>query len=278
MEIPASVIVLTRNEERNIRGCLEALDGFDEVFVVDSESTDGTAEIARECGASVVSFRWNGRYPKKKQWALESLPFRNDWVLYVDADEIVTEALALEIRDVLRSGRGKAGYFISLEYVFLNRPMKHGHRVDKLALIDRTVARWVEWDDLAAQNMWEVEGHYQPVVDGDVGRLENVIRHHDHDDLFHYFERHNRYSDWEALVRAERRIRPSAESQTLTRRVAKRWFDRTPGKGLLAFIHSYVLRSGYRDGRAGFHYALARGFYYWQVGLKTHERRVQRSR
>ena len=85
--IPVSVIVMTKNEEANIRACLAPMARFAEIFVVDSNSVDGTAAIATEMGARVVRFTWNGRYPKKKQWCLENLPFGYDWVLYVDADE-----------------------------------------------------------------------------------------------------------------------------------------------------------------------------------------------
>jgi glycosyltransferase involved in cell wall biosynthesis len=78
--IPVSVVVMTRNESPNIGPCLETLSRFDQVFVVDSGSGDGTAEIAARLGATVVPFEWNGGYPKKKQWCLENLPFRHMWV------------------------------------------------------------------------------------------------------------------------------------------------------------------------------------------------------
>src|SRR5688500_10422767 len=97
MGIPVSAIVMTKDEEANIARCLDALAPFDEVFVVDSGSTDRTCEIATAKGAEVVQFEWSGGYPKKKQWCLESLPFRHEWALYVDADEFVTPELASEI-------------------------------------------------------------------------------------------------------------------------------------------------------------------------------------
>src|SRR4051812_45933268 len=99
--IPVSVIVLTRNEEANLGRCLASTERFSEVFVVDSLSIDGTREIAESCGARVVTFEWNGEYPKKKQWALESLPFSHDWVFYLDADEELTPDLVNEIETEL---------------------------------------------------------------------------------------------------------------------------------------------------------------------------------
>lgn len=269
--IPASAVVMTKNEERNVARCLRSLEGFAEVFVVDSDSTDGTREIAGELGARVVPFAWDGRYPKKKQWCLENLPFVHDWVLYLDADEVLSPELSAEIAALLREGPRRAGYFAGYDYVFLGRVLRHGHRFYKLVLLDRRRARFLDYPDLAARNMWEVEGHYQPVIDGETGVLAGRILHDDHDSLYHWFERHNRYSDWEAVLRAEGALLRPDEPQPGRRRLLKAAFDRLPCKGTAAFLHSYVLRAGFLDGRAGFHFALARAHYYWQVGLKMRE-------
>src|SRR5205814_58512 len=105
------------------------------------------------------------KYPKKKQWALEHVRFSNEWVLYIDADELVTPALVQEIGDAV-DNPSVNGFFIGLDYVFMGRRLKHGPRVYKLALFRRGCGRFVDYDDLDATNMWEVEGHYQPVVEG----------------------------------------------------------------------------------------------------------------
>src|SRR5438067_11846100 len=93
---PVSVIVPVKNEAENLRRCLPALAWADEVFVVDSQSSDDTADVAVAHGAHVVQFHFNGSFPKKKNWALENLQFRNEWVLFVDADEVVVPELAAE--------------------------------------------------------------------------------------------------------------------------------------------------------------------------------------
>src|SRR5438093_11332304 len=141
MKIPVSVIVMTKEEERNIAKCLRSVEGFDEVFVVDSDSTDRTCAIAGAMGAKIVRFRWDGRYPKKKQWCLENLPFAHDWVLYLDADELLTPELREEIAGLLARPSRHAGWFATYEYVFLDRPLRHGHRVHKLVLFARTRGR-----------------------------------------------------------------------------------------------------------------------------------------
>jgi glycosyltransferase involved in cell wall biosynthesis len=142
------VLVPTKNEAANIVSCLDSLHQFGEVFVVDSLSSDGTAELARARGATVITFDWNGKYPRKKQWALENLSFSYRWVLLIDADEEVTPALAREIATTVSHPR-HSSYFVGLDYVFLGRILRRGQRVYKLILFDRAVSRFPEYSDLA---------------------------------------------------------------------------------------------------------------------------------
>src|SRR5688572_4833482 len=175
------------------------------------------------------------------------------------------------MRHLFESRPIHAGYFVGYNYVFLGRVLRYGHRVFKLILIDRRRARFPVIADLEAVNANEVEAHYQPDVDGTTGVLSARALHDDHDSLFHYFDRHNRYSDWEAIVRAKGALPRRGEPQPAFRSALKILFGRSPLKGLVAFLHCYFLALGFLDGRAGLQYALARGFYYWQVGLKTRE-------
>src|SRR6516165_414370 len=110
--VPVSVIVPVKNEAENLRRCLPALAWADEVFVVDSQSSDQTAQVARSHGAQVVQFHFNGTFPKKKNWALANLPFRNDWVLIVDADEVVVPQLAVEIAHRIAAKEAE-GYYLN---------------------------------------------------------------------------------------------------------------------------------------------------------------------
>ncbi|WP_448206231.1 glycosyltransferase family 2 protein [Azospirillum sp. sgz302134] len=266
--IPVSVVVMTRNEVANLPHCLPALSHFAECFVVDSASTDGTPAIAGVFGATVVDFRWDGRYPKKKQWCLEQLPFRQDWVLFVDADERLSVELVEEIARLMADGPRHAGYFIDARPVFLGRRLRFGARNRKLALIDRRRAHFPPVPDLDVSAMWEVEGHYQPTVAGSIGRLRHVLDHADEKPIAAWFERHNRYSDWEAALRADGRMAALIDRETGLRRWLKRALHRVPARPLAVFLHGYVLKLGFLDGAAGFHHALARAFYYWQVSLK----------
>src|SRR3981081_4512383 len=97
-KLPVIVIVAARNEARNLPSCLAALRDVGEVYVIDSQSSDATPEIARQFGAKVVQFHYRGGWPKKRQWAIETLPLAYDWILLLDADEAVTPELSEEIR------------------------------------------------------------------------------------------------------------------------------------------------------------------------------------
>jgi glycosyltransferase involved in cell wall biosynthesis len=266
--IPVTVVVMTRNEAANIRPCVRALDRFDQVFVVDSGSDDGTAEIAAGLGADVVSFQWNGRYPKKKQWCLDNLALRNSWVLYCDADERITPELADEIASLMVSGTDLAGYFIPGQPVFGGVRHRHGAWNRKLALMDRRRASFPAFPDLNVDTMWEVEGHYQPELQGRAGSLRHAMIHEEATSLHGWFDRHNRYSDWEAALLFDGRIGQLSHRERGCRKFLKGVFIRMPGRPLAAFLHSYLLRMGFLDGMPGFDRAVARAFYYWQIGVK----------
>ena len=264
--IPVSVIVMTRNEAANIAACLACLGDFDQVVVVDSASEDGTEAIARDAGAELVSFLWDGHYPKKKQWSLQWPGLRHDWVLLVDADERVSPALAAEIRGLMRRPRPEGAFFLSSRPVWLGRALRHGCPYRKIALMHRGRAHFPVCDDLHVATMWEVEGHYQPLVQGPVGRLRHPLLHDDGKPPFAWLERHNRYSDWEAVLGMANPARLAGERGM--RRWAKHMVRVLPFRPALAFLHSYLLCLGFLDGRAGLHHAVARGFYYWQIGFK----------
>lgn len=264
--IPVSVVVATRDEAECLPACLAALTRFSQVFVVDSASRDDTADIARTWGATVIDFHWNGRLPKKRQWSLDNLPFVFNWVLFVDADEIVTPELADEIAALLASDPPiHAGYFIVGLPVFLGRTLRHGWINRKLALIDRTRARFPDVDDLDVRWMGEIEGHFQPTLDGSAGRLKAAMLHDDRKPLAAWFIRHARYAQWEAVLSEDGRLNRLDAAEPWARRWAKRLYRRLPLRPLAVFLLVYVVRLGFLDGRAGLTHAAARAFYCWQV-------------
>lgn len=268
-KIPVTVLVQTKNEEVGIAACLAGLSDFDEVIVVDSDSTDRTTDIALAAGAKVVRFTWNGQYPKKKQWQLDNVETRNVWVLFLDADETPRPALIEELKTLfLRGGPSGAAFDIDLDYVFAGRVLRHGHRVTKRCLVQKDKVQFPVMDDLDAPGMGELEGHYQPLAFGVVGRLRGRILHNDLDPVSTWFARHNKYSDWEAHLRTRRAAREQVRgARTLKGRV----FDAVPFKPAAFFAYAYMAKAGFLDGRAGLDYATALATYYWQIDVKTRE-------
>src|ERR1700691_5590689 len=124
-KLPVSVIIPVRNEAKNLPRCLQALRDVGEVFVIDSQSADDTVEIARSYGAQVVQFHYQGGWPKKRQWAMNTLPFAYEWILLVDADEVLTPELANEIRLAMQNP-AVDGYYVRLRIWFLGRMLRHG--------------------------------------------------------------------------------------------------------------------------------------------------------
>ncbi|MDT0306223.1 glycosyltransferase family 2 protein [Streptomyces sp. DSM 44917] len=268
--LPIAVVIPTKNEAANITGTVRSVvDHFQAVVVVDSDSTDDTRKLAAAEGAEIVPYVWDGKYPKKKQWCLDHVRTEIPWVLFVDGDEMPSPELLAELRRIFLDGRPvrPAAFDIPLGYWFAGRRLRHGYTIVKRALLDRTRARFPEPDDLDAPGMGEQEGHYQPLADP-VVRLKAPLEHMDLDPVRTWFERHNRYSDWEAWLEKN----PDVREQIRTAKTRQgQLFHKAPFKPLLSFAYAYVYRRGFLDGRAGFDYALAMSFYRWQIGLKSRE-------
>ena len=265
MTIPVSVIVVTKNEEKTIERCLAALAGFDEIIIVDSGSTDRTQELAIIDGAQVVEFSWNGQYPKKRQWCLDNLSLKYDWVFFVDADEVVTPELMAEIAALDFTA---AGYFVKGRYVMEGRVLRHGLVNNKLALIDRCRMEFPVVDDLDLPGMGEIEGHYQPVLkagfaDARIGQLRAALLHYAYESRAAWQGRHARYAQWERGMNARAGW---PEDPVAWRRILKRVFRTLPGRGEVAFMHCFIVKRGFLDGREGLRFAADRFAYYRMIG------------
>ncbi|MDA9367795.1 glycosyltransferase family 2 protein, partial [bacterium] len=123
-KIRISVVIPVLNEEQNIDRCLCSLQSFDDIIVVDSGSTDSTKELVSRYDVKFVKFTWNGSYPKKRNWALENLDLKYEWVLFLDADEKITPEVTNELRSVPNSLN--EGYYLTYTNYFLGRKMRFG--------------------------------------------------------------------------------------------------------------------------------------------------------
>jgi glycosyltransferase involved in cell wall biosynthesis len=276
-----SVLIPTKNEIRNLADCLASVAWCDEVVVVDSGSTDGTVEFARSQGATVVDFKWNGRFPKKKNWALENIPWKNEWVLILDADERILPELAAEIQAELKQPRFD-GWFINRRFMFLGQWIRHcGYYPSwNLRLFRHRLGRYetVQTTDTASGDN---EVHEHVVLRGSTGHLRHDMLHYAYPDIFTWMEKHNRYSNWEAEleVRGEQpgAAGPGIGGTLSTRRRLRVWSRRLPFRPTLRFLYSYVLKLGFLDGREGYMFCRLLATYEMLNVFKAHERRRQGS-
>lgn len=259
-KLPLSVIIAARNEAHNLPRCLEALRDIGETYVIDSQSSDATPEIARSFGAKVVQFHYQGGWPKKRQWAMETLPLAFDWVLLLDADESLTPELAQEIRQAIQNP-DVAGYYISLRMHFLGRVLRHGDASFwKLALFRRGKGRFeCRLKDQDA-SMADMEVHEHVVAEGATARLKNPIIHHNVESLSRYIQKHDEYSNWEArvLLQGDQSSGDLPPALFGTQAQRRRWLKNKlyvlPGSPVLLFLYRYFFCLGFLDGTPGLIY------------------------
>jgi glycosyltransferase involved in cell wall biosynthesis len=284
-DIPAgsldlTVLLAARNESANMARCLNALFPAKEVLLVDSQSTDGTTQIAAQWGARVVQFQYAGGYPKKRQWALENVPISTGWVLLLDCDEQVPKELWREIGRAIADGRHQ-GYLIQKEFHFLGRKLRYGgfsHRA--VMLLQRGKGRFESLVTTLADGL-DMEVHERVIVDGTIGSLDTPVIHQDFKGLHAYLDRHNRYSTWEAKLRSQLLRDGTYGTDTVQakwwgnaqerRRFLKKVVCRMPFEPWIWFIYHYFLRLGFLDGRRGLIAAQIRSDYIRQVRAKVYE-------
>jgi glycosyltransferase involved in cell wall biosynthesis len=281
VRLPISVIVPVRNEARNLAACLESLRGVGEVYVVDSGSTDETSQIARSFGVRLVQFHYHGGWPKKRQWALDTLPLNYDWVLLLDADEVVTPELRDEMQFAL-SEPTINGYYISLEMFFLGKRLRHsGARFQKLSLFRRGAGRFecraIDQD----ASMCDMEVHEHVLVSGKCGKFKNPLIHRNVESLSRYIEKHNEYSNWEVRVSAtgergkHETLRPSIwGTQAQRRRWLRQKLFMFPGSPALFFLFKYVFRLGFLDGIPGLIYCGFQAIQFFHIKAKLYEAKI----
>jgi glycosyltransferase involved in cell wall biosynthesis len=233
MRITATIITL--NEERNIARAIESLRCCDEILIVDSGSVDRTIELAENLGARVIDANWRG-YAGQKNWAAEQAA--NDWVLSLDADEALSEALEAEIWSLKKSGPRFDAYTMPRLARYLGRWILHsGWYPDrKVRLYDRRKARWV--GDFV---------HESVHVDGRLGHLDANLLHFTCESLSEHIKTMERYTTLAAQELAARRIRVPLSRMLL----APAW----------TFLKTYLLQRGFLDGVEGLTIAYMAAFY-----------------
>ncbi|HWL17475.1 MAG TPA: glycosyltransferase family 2 protein [Opitutus sp.] len=274
---PISVLIPARNEAANIRACIESARFADEIVVVDSHSTDDTVHIARELGATVVDFRWDGRLPKKKNWALDHIPWRHEWVFILDADERITPELATELRRVV-AAPGADGYYVNRRFWFLDGWLRHcGYYPSwNLRFFRHRLGRYEQFPGVGDTHSGDNEVHEHVILEGTTAHLCGEMEHFAFPSLEIWLEKHNRYSNWEArlLLANAGNVRTSGESLTpalARKRQLKLFARRLPFRPTLRFLYHYVLRAGFLDGYRGYVFCRLMAFYEFVSAAKAQE-------
>ncbi|WP_182864975.1 glycosyltransferase family 2 protein [Rhodopirellula sp. JC639] len=268
--LPVSVVVLAKDEARNIQRCLRALRWADELVVVDDGSTDQTVELARSEGARVLEHPFES-FAKQRNWVLEHGELRNEWVLMLDADEVATEEFADEIAAAIESAEEDVVAFRTCRKTMLDGAwLKHsdGFPVWIMRLVRRGKAKF------------EDSGHGEvpvPDVEGKVRTIHAPFVHHAFSrGMDDWWMRHVRYAGREARREIEEQFEESVWSifsldSSVRRRGLRTLSRRLPARGVLRFLYQYVLRGGMLDGSAGWRYCRMMACYESMIAIRKHE-------
>jgi glycosyltransferase involved in cell wall biosynthesis len=271
MLLDLTIAIPVRNEERNLAPCLEAI-GHDfarSVVVIDSGSTDATPAVATGHGAELLQFHWDGQFPKKRNWFLRHHTPATPWVLFLDADELLTSAVKREIAAAL-PGTNHQGFLLSYTNYFLGRRLRGGYPLRKLALFR---VGEVEYERIP-EDHWsqcDMEVHEHPIVPGSIGLIRNPIDHRDLRGIDSYMAKHNQYAAWEAHRLFTHRHDPHTIARWKPHQRLKYHLLTSPWGGLAFFLGSFFAMGGWRDGGIGFAFCLLKAGYFTQIACRLRE-------
>jgi glycosyltransferase involved in cell wall biosynthesis len=273
---PISVLIPARNEAANLAACLASVAWCNDVVVVDSGSTDGTPDIARAAGARVVDFKWDGRFPKKKNWALANVPWKHDWVFIIDADERATPELQAAMRAALTQSRHQ-GFYVNRRFWFLDGWLNHcGYYPSwNLRFFQHALGRYEQPPGGAAGGSGDNEVHEHVELQGSAGYLAGEMEHYAFPDIAAWVEKHNRYSNWEARLQVESAAHDATglDAGLARKRRLRRLAWALPFRPTLRFLYHYVWRAGFLDGYRGFVFCRLMGWYEFLCATKARELR-----
>ncbi|MGQ0799769.1 MAG: glycosyltransferase family 2 protein [Pseudomarimonas sp.] len=266
-----SVVVLTLNEAANLPRCLASVAWADDILVLDSGTTDATCEIAKAAGARVQARAFDS-FAGQRNYAMDHGQLRNGWVLHLDADEVVTTELRIELEQLVsRNTEEKPVWRVASRIIFMGRWLR------RAGMYPSYQVRFGRADALRFVDFGHGQREVQPAEQ--VGTLSHPLDHYNFSKgVNDWLARHLRYAKAEAeeLLRARQQPLRLTEllsgDPTLRRRALKRLSYYAPCRGLLAFLYAFVIRGGALDGRAGFTYCRMFAMYHSFIGLNAAER------
>jgi glycosyltransferase involved in cell wall biosynthesis len=272
-----SILILTKNEQRDLAECIQSVSWSDDIHVYDSMSADDTVAIARQMGATVTqrcygdtSLAFGGNEAEHRNWGLQNIPFKYKWIFVIDADERMSPELKEAVRSAVSSPSNNVAFRIRRRDFFMGIWLKH-----------------VQASPFYLRLFLREKMHYErlinpvSVVDGQVGQISGFLDHFPFSKgIDHWVDRHNGYSKFEARqIISNRQLDGSFsffkaffERDFHKRRFhQKEMFYRVPFRPLIKFLLLYIVKMGFLDGRAGFSYAVLQAIYEYFIVLKVHE-------
>jgi glycosyltransferase involved in cell wall biosynthesis len=279
-----AIVILTYNEEANVAQALGSVAGWaDEVHILDSLSTDRTLEIARQYGCHIAQNRFEN-YAKQRNYALEHLPIRSEWVLFLDADEWLPDALKQEISSLIASGPRENGFYIKWRLIWMGRWIRRGY-------YPSWILRLLRYGKGRCEDR-AINEHL--IVDGPTGRLRNDFIHEDRKSVTDWIAKHNGYATRESQELFNTRAAPHYREIDArlfgTQPQRKRWlryrvWNRLPPliRPFFYFFYRYILAGGFLDGREALAYHFLQGLWFPMLvdikylELKRYRARVSRA-
>jgi glycosyltransferase involved in cell wall biosynthesis len=258
-----TAIVLTYNEKEYIRECLESIKWCDDIWIVDSGSTDGTVDICKEYTKNII-VRPFKNFAEQKNWAIINLPIHTEWIIFVDSDERVSPELREEIIRTLAERPAVDGFHIPFKQFFWGKCLIHGGA----------------WPNYVLRLFRKGKGYYldhevhEPLIlIGKAGFLKNPIIHIARSSLHEAIAKLNLYTSFEAIrmYRKKEGLYPVLPSDSNLKKTLKKIFDRVPFKPLAKFLWDFIILQGFRDGYIGFVWAALQSFYVFSAYFKLWE-------
>ena len=267
-----TIVIPVKNDAIALDQCLQAigLNFAKEIVVIDSGSLDDSKAVALKHQTTFIDFIWDGQFPKKRNWFLLNHPPKTTWILFLDADENLTEEFKTALRLALTNSSEYVGFWLRYSIYFMGKPLKGGYPLHKLALfkVGAGLYEKIEEDNWSKLDM---EIHEHPILNGKLGLIKPKIEHCDYRAIYHYISKHNEYAKWEAHRLVKNLTSTNFKQNFTWKQKLKYKLVQTPFIGPFYFLGSYIFLGGFLDGLRGFIFAVLKMSYFFQVYINIKE-------
>jgi len=271
--INLSILIITLNEEKNIKHALESIKWANEIFVVDSFSIDRTLEIAKKYKNVKIFQHSFENFAKQRNWALNNLPWHNDWIFILDADERITPELRKEITEIILGPQNDiVAYWCARRFIFLNKWIKYAD----------CYPSWMMKLFLRNKGRFEKAVNEKMIVDGKTAYLKNDMVHENLKGIKDWIAKHNRYSTFETeeiYFKKKSKLPGRLFGDVMERRkFLKNLFYKLPFRPFLRFFYMYFLKLGFLDGSVGFIYCVLKAIQEFHINVKLKELKLKQQK